>query len=452
MIEDAVLLLVGRVVLLVDDDQPKFPERQEKRRARAGHDAHAAFGDLPPDPLAHARRHVGMPFGGLGAEAVVEAFEEGLRQRDFRQQDEHLLAGIERRRDRLEIDLGLARAGDAVEQRHAEAAGGGGWRAAHRPLRAVRRSGSGCAKLGSGAATTGRGGIITGSNTPCSRKSVDDGQRNAGRMGEAGARPRQPVGGELQHARARRRHAIGPCRRQLQPLDERLGIEGRRAPSAACGRPCRAATAYRRRSSRRSGACRGRPAGSRRPRDIGLSLPRVDAAAVTVPDDPRHLARAERHAHDRPRPRPSCPAGCCRNRACRPASAPAPAPSGSRTNLLSSGVTLPALCSKWKPSDAIVRARMNSKETAMKFFVDTADVKDIRELNDLGLLDGVTTNPSLILKSGGKHRRGDQGNLRHRQGSGFGRGHGDRIQGHDARGRCAVEDRRQHLHQGTADA
>ncbi|MFK4825355.1 fructose-6-phosphate aldolase [Paenochrobactrum sp. BZR 588] len=36
----------------------------------------------------------------------------------------------------------------------------------------------------------------------------------------------------------------------------------------------------------------------------------------------------------------------------------------------------------------------------MKFFVDTADVNDIRELNDLGLVDGVTTNPSLILKSG----------------------------------------------------
>jgi transaldolase len=41
-----------------------------------------------------------------------------------------------------------------------------------------------------------------------------------------------------------------------------------------------------------------------------------------------------------------------------------------------------------------------AKETTMKFFVDTADVKDIRELNELGLLDGVTTNPSLILKSG----------------------------------------------------
>jgi len=36
----------------------------------------------------------------------------------------------------------------------------------------------------------------------------------------------------------------------------------------------------------------------------------------------------------------------------------------------------------------------------MKFFVDTADIDAIRELNDLGMVDGVTTNPSLILKSG----------------------------------------------------
>ena len=36
----------------------------------------------------------------------------------------------------------------------------------------------------------------------------------------------------------------------------------------------------------------------------------------------------------------------------------------------------------------------------MRFFVDTADVDDIKELNDLGMIDGVTTNPSLILKSG----------------------------------------------------
>ena len=36
----------------------------------------------------------------------------------------------------------------------------------------------------------------------------------------------------------------------------------------------------------------------------------------------------------------------------------------------------------------------------MKFFVDTADIDAIRELNDLGMVDGVTTNPSLIAKSG----------------------------------------------------
>ena len=36
----------------------------------------------------------------------------------------------------------------------------------------------------------------------------------------------------------------------------------------------------------------------------------------------------------------------------------------------------------------------------MRFFVDTADVAAIAELKDLGMVDGVTTNPSLILKSG----------------------------------------------------
>jgi transaldolase len=38
----------------------------------------------------------------------------------------------------------------------------------------------------------------------------------------------------------------------------------------------------------------------------------------------------------------------------------------------------------------------------MKFFVDTADTDDIRELASTGLVDGVTTNPSLVAKSGRK--------------------------------------------------
>jgi transaldolase len=36
----------------------------------------------------------------------------------------------------------------------------------------------------------------------------------------------------------------------------------------------------------------------------------------------------------------------------------------------------------------------------MKFFVDTADLDEIREANDMGILDGVTTNPSLVKAQG----------------------------------------------------
>ena len=36
----------------------------------------------------------------------------------------------------------------------------------------------------------------------------------------------------------------------------------------------------------------------------------------------------------------------------------------------------------------------------MKFFVNTADVSEIRKLYELGIVDGVTTNPTLIAKSG----------------------------------------------------
>jgi len=36
----------------------------------------------------------------------------------------------------------------------------------------------------------------------------------------------------------------------------------------------------------------------------------------------------------------------------------------------------------------------------MKFFIDTANLDEIREANELGLIDGVTTNPSLVAKEG----------------------------------------------------
>ena len=41
-----------------------------------------------------------------------------------------------------------------------------------------------------------------------------------------------------------------------------------------------------------------------------------------------------------------------------------------------------------------------AKCTFMKFFIDTANLAQIKEANDLGILDGVTTNPSLMAKEG----------------------------------------------------
>ncbi|MBS1612544.1 MAG: fructose-6-phosphate aldolase, partial [Bacteroidetes bacterium] len=46
----------------------------------------------------------------------------------------------------------------------------------------------------------------------------------------------------------------------------------------------------------------------------------------------------------------------------------------------------------------------------MKFFIDTANLNDIKEAEALGILDGVTTNPSLMAKEGIK---GQENILKH---------------------------------------
>ena len=62
----------------------------------------------------------------------------------------------------------------------------------------------------------------------------------------------------------------------------------------------------------------------------------------------------------------------------------------------------------------------------MKFFVDTADTAEIRDLAETGLLDGVTTNPSLIHKAGRDFLEVVRGDLRDRARPGLGRGGRDR--------------------------
>ena len=106
-------------MLLVDDDQAKVAEGQEQGRAGADHNAGLAESDGAPGAGAHLRADVGMPFGRQGSETLGEALEKGPGQRDFRHQDQRLPAGSQRIGHSFEIDLRLARAGDAVDQRHA---------------------------------------------------------------------------------------------------------------------------------------------------------------------------------------------------------------------------------------------------------------------------------------------------------------------------------------------
>jgi len=66
-----------------------------------------------------------VPRGRGAAEAGFEALEEGFGEGDFGEQDEGLFAGAEGGSDGFEIDFGLARSGDSVEQDRVEAGGSG---------------------------------------------------------------------------------------------------------------------------------------------------------------------------------------------------------------------------------------------------------------------------------------------------------------------------------------
>ena len=111
-------------MLLVDDDEAEVGERQEQGRARADDDARLAARRRAPDPLALALGQARMPLGRPRAEARREAVEELGGQRDLRQEHQRLAPLPQGFGDRLEIDLGLARAGHAFEQGRRERARG----------------------------------------------------------------------------------------------------------------------------------------------------------------------------------------------------------------------------------------------------------------------------------------------------------------------------------------
>ena len=52
----------------------------------------------------------------------------------------------------------------------------------------------------------------------------------------------------------------------------------------------------------------------------------------------------------------------------------------------------------------------------MKIFLDTANLDTIRMYNDMGLVDGITTNPSLLAKEGGDPQKNNGRNFKNNQG------------------------------------
>ena len=92
--------------------------------------------------------------------------------------------------------------------------------------------------------------------------------------------------------------------------------------------------------------------------------------------------------------------------------------------------------------------RRGAGSTAMKLFADTGNLKELEALASLGILDGVTTNPSLMAKESGDPRQILKQICRAGAGPGERRGRGHRRRRHDSRGARPGGDRRAHRRQG----
>ncbi len=148
--EAAFVLLERGVVFLVDDDEAEIRDRREHRGARAEHDARLAGHALPPGGETLGVGERGVQHGDRHREALAEAPDELRREPDLRHQHQRALAAPQRSLDGVQVDLGLAAAGDAVQQegretrvRGVDGRNGGGLFFAQRRARAAQQVGAG---------------------------------------------------------------------------------------------------------------------------------------------------------------------------------------------------------------------------------------------------------------------------------------------------------------------
>ena len=298
------LLLVRRLVLLVDDHQPEVGHGREDRRARADGD--------PRDPVANAAPLVAALSGGElrvqqghpVAEARPEAGERLRGQRDLGDQRDHAPPPLERGLGARQVDLRLARAGDAMEQELAGACGR--WR--RRSPRSPPAARVGFDPAG-GRAHRGRLGT-TPHDRPRAARPAPWPPAGAGPRGRRQARGGDLLSGEverLQHGLLAAPSRTAPSRAAppagvISARSSSLGAGAR--PADGAGRQHQLQPAGRRRAvlagdpeaepgelGRDPGASGPRPA----PRGVGGSS---SLASATLDHHPEEPPRPERHAQE----------------------------------------------------------------------------------------------------------------------------------------------------------
>jgi len=118
-----VILLVGAVMLLVQNDEAQIAGRGEEGGARPDHDLVPAFGQRLPGRVPLGIRQGGVEDRHPAGEAGDEPAHDLGRQRDLRHQHDRRPAMAQTPGDRPQVDLGFAAAGDAVQQEGARVAG-----------------------------------------------------------------------------------------------------------------------------------------------------------------------------------------------------------------------------------------------------------------------------------------------------------------------------------------
>ena len=140
-IAQAVLLLVGRVVFFIDDDQAQLGQRREYRHARAQQHARGRWARDHASSRSPSDRPLCITAAvrpQLRLQPRPQRAFELRRQIDFRDHQQHLTTGGQHALGGAQVDLGLAAAGHAVQQHGLEAIQGG-QRFHRRLLRIVQR-------------------------------------------------------------------------------------------------------------------------------------------------------------------------------------------------------------------------------------------------------------------------------------------------------------------------